>query len=164
MRAAVEDVLLRLRARRRADDLQVGQPAGELDQDRADAAGRAQDQQGARAAGGQAEPVEEGLPGGQGGQRQGGGLVTALPTATTTPLASYPRILGSPPGSLLARTLTSTGCRRVGDREILAVAHRAHEFSHTREAMPVVLVTVNGHNIDRFPGPVLSDPTASVGA
>src|SRR5262245_15840095 len=77
MRAEIETPFLRFRPRRGGDDRKPGEAAGELDQDRADAAGAAGDQQRARIdalAGYGAEPVEQQLPGGDRGERQGGGL------------------------------------------------------------------------------------------
>ena len=68
---------MRFRPRRGRHDRQAGEAAGELDQDRADAAGSADDQQGTRIdalAGDSAEAVEQQFPGGDRGQRQRRGL------------------------------------------------------------------------------------------
>ena len=77
MGAEIEAPFLRFRPDRGSDDGEAGEAAGELDQDRADAAGAADDQQGARIdalAGHGAEAVEQQFPGGDRGQGQGGGL------------------------------------------------------------------------------------------
>ena len=77
MGAEIEAPFLRFRPRRGGDHRQAGEPARELDQDRADAAGAADDQQRARIdalAGHRAEAVEQQFPGGDRGQRQRGGL------------------------------------------------------------------------------------------
>ena len=77
MRAEIEAPLLRFRPRRGGDHRQPGEPARELDQDRADAAGAADDQKRARIdalSGHRAEAVEQQLPRRDRGQRQGCGL------------------------------------------------------------------------------------------
>ncbi len=77
MRAEIEAPFLRFRPRRGRDHRQPGEPARELDQDRADAAGAARDQQRARIealAGHRAEPVEQQFPGGDRGEGEGCGL------------------------------------------------------------------------------------------
>ncbi len=77
MRAEIETPFLRFRPRRGGDHRETRQPARELDQDRADAAGAAGDQQRARIdalAGHCAEPVEQQFPGGDRGEGKGCGL------------------------------------------------------------------------------------------
>src|SRR5260370_39925722 len=75
--AEIEAPLLRFRSGRRCDDGEAGEAARKLDQDRADAAGAADDQQRAwidafprRGT----EPVEQQFPGGDRGKGKGGGL------------------------------------------------------------------------------------------
>ncbi|MGY4351167.1 hypothetical protein ACVWXM_007660 [Bradyrhizobium sp. GM7.3] len=77
MRAETEAPFLRLRPRRGREHRQPGEAAGELDQDRANAASAARDQERARIdtlAGHRTEPIEQQFPGGDGGEREGGGL------------------------------------------------------------------------------------------
>ena len=67
---------LRFRARRSGDHREIGQCAGELDGDRADAAGAANDQDRIGGTGNgivDLQPVKQCLPGGERGQGQGGG-------------------------------------------------------------------------------------------
>ena len=77
MGAEIEAPFLRFRPGRRRHHRQAGEAARQLNQDRSDAAGAADDQQRARIdalAGHRAEAVEQQFPGGDRGQRQGRGL------------------------------------------------------------------------------------------
>ncbi len=59
-------------ARGGGDHLHAGELAGQLDGDGADPAGAADDEQPSAALAGEAHALEQGLPGGDGGERQGG--------------------------------------------------------------------------------------------
>ena len=77
MGAEIEAPLVQLRPRRRCDDGEAREAARQLDQDRADAAGAADDQQRARVDAFPrhgTEPVEQQFPGGDRGEGKRGGL------------------------------------------------------------------------------------------
>lgn len=76
VRAEGEAPVARVGPRGGGDDGEAGKAAGELDCDRADAAGAADDEERAarRGIAGELEAVEEHLPGGDGGEGQGGGF------------------------------------------------------------------------------------------